>query len=194
MDDKWRNDRSSFEIEWKKKIGKSMYPIASVIGVLVAVCFGYRIGVETGMVVFNYVIGAAIGSIYIFICDTIMDMFDIYFNYQSKFQQRVVNVWREYLFKRYPHIEKMYKDLWSLVEEIETKRRHLEELKIEEKELQTKIQEICNLLNSKKDELIELERECIDIISSNNITDEVERDTIINVNKGKTKVRRPNDN
>lgn len=190
MEDKWSNDIDSFENAWKKKLRIQQIPIYIIIA-LISV-YGF---IKNNIGIADFLLSSLILEIAIAVYfETGMDVFDIYFNYQNKHQQRVVNRLRKYLFKKYPHIEKMYNDLSSLAEEIQTKRKHLQELKIEEQELQNKLREICNLLSSKKDELIALEREYIDIVSSNNIANEIDTDPIITEGKGKTRVRRIEDN
>lgn len=183
----WCDNREKFENECKKKIGKVILPVYGLIMLISGYLFGKIIGMKFDLGITNYIISYVIcGAISLTAYFTNIDTPDIYYNYKNKRKQRIVNRRRNYLFKKYPHMEKTYNDLMSLVGQLKLKEEGLNELKLERQNLDTKFQNICNLLCSKEQELSELEKEYIDIVVKNTTTTTKE--------KVKSRVRRKEDN
>lgn len=188
----WCNNREKFENECKKKIGKAILPVYGLIMLISGYVFGKIIDVKFDLGIINYIISYVIcGAISLTTYFTKIDTPDIYHNYKNKRKQRIVNRRRNYLFKKYPHMEKTYNDLMSLARELKLKEEQLGKLKSERQNLDTKFQDICNLLSCKEQELSELEKEYIDMIVSNTTN---ENTITMTKEKGKSRVRRKEDN
>lgn len=188
----WCDNRVKFKNECKKKIGRAILPVYLFITLVFGYLFGKVIAIGFDLGITKYIIGYTISSaISLTTYFTKIDTPDIYHNYKNKRKQRIVNRRRNYLFKKYPHMEKTYNDLMSLARELKLKEEQLGELKSERQNLDTKFQDICNLLSCKEQELLELEKEYIDMIVSNTTN---ENTTTMTKEKGKSRVRRKEEN
>ena len=188
----WCDNRETFKNECKKKIGKAILPVYGLIMLVSGYILGKVIGINLDLGIANYIISYIISNVILLTTYfTNIDTPDIYYNYKNKRKQRIVNRRRNYLFKKYQHLEKKYNDLISLDGQLKLKEEELSTLRTESQELKEKFQDICNLIRNKKQELSELEKEYIDIVVKNTTN---ENDTLINQDKGKTRVRRKEEN
>lgn len=184
----WCDNREIFENECKKKIGIRNLPVYVFMTLILGYVFGKVIGNEFSLGMTSYIISYGLISVILSTSYFInIDTPNIYHNYKNKRKQRIVNKRRNYLFKKYSYIETIYNDLKSTIEHLRLKEEELSELKLERQNLESKLQEVYTLLDSKEEELLGLEKEYIDIVVNDTTN---ENSTTITHGKGKTRIRK----
>lgn len=193
--EKYNNNFDKFNYESKMKISKCLLPLTISIFLLMSHSFIQVSLIEMGKVesyFWGIFAGGGIAIIYnhSFVC-----VFDIRYNYDNKFIQYISSKIRKRIFKKYPYLEETYNELISLNEELSEKRKKLEQLENDKIVLKDKIRSIEILINTKKDELIELNDKVFNnLVEENVLVKEEEIDTTNVEKRGKVRVRVPKDN
>ena len=193
--EKWLNNRRFFTNESFVKMCKLILPLSGSIFLLLFCVFQSTIFAADPILgkIFFSLITSSMMTVLISLMFVIT--FDIDYNYKSKFRQYVSSKIRKRIFKKYPYLEETYNELISLSEELSEKRKKLEQLENDKIVLKDKIRSIEILLNTKKDELIELNDKVFNnLVEENVLVKEEEIDTTNVEKRGKVRVRVPKDN
>lgn len=196
------NNIEYFEKEWHKRFGILISPFYCVLWMFLGIGLMNELTYEYGNNFIIYFISfASTGLVTYANYYSNFKIYDIYYNYpddnnlSSKYYRYFIDKLRSFLFKKYPHIEDTYNKLLMLEDEIINKEEQIEQLNINKSELENKYENVCNLLNKKNDELINLKVEYFDYLV-NNYTEKKENKEIVSDNliKRKTKLRLPENN
>ena len=190
LNDKNDNERNLFEKKCRRKMVCYICPVFAIISCFFGCILQPSLYNDVG-ILWSYVSSLIISmGIFTWMYNLYFSNVNIWYNYDNKSSQRHVESWRKFLFKKYPDLEKQFKYSRELIGQISKKEKEISVLKNQKIELECKLANISNLLNSKKDKLISLEGQYIDCSLNNS---PIEEDKLVESQVFKKRILKPND-